>query len=214
MIVMKLVSRESVLEKAVELAAVYGESLTLTAFRRETGLSQHVIFDLFGNWCELRIAVGLTPEAPRARNKISREKILKLAREQAALHEEALTEQMFLQATGLSGRMIADRFGSWGALRELVGLKSRAVVSPIYQDEDLLMDMYRVYRKCREAPAFHRHRFRGGKISPHTISTRFGSWYGAKCFFKQFLRDHGHDEESWSLPKELEEKFWKRERGE
>lgn len=62
------VSRQKVLERAEELAREYGESLTLTAFRREMGLSQHVVFDLFGDWKNLRMAVGLTPEAPRARN--------------------------------------------------------------------------------------------------------------------------------------------------
>ena len=45
--------RYEVLVQAQELAEEYGESLTLTAFRRETGLSQHVIFDLFWELEEL-----------------------------------------------------------------------------------------------------------------------------------------------------------------
>ena len=65
------ISREEVLTAARVLAAEYGESLTLTAFRRETGFSQWLIFDLFGNWKSLREMVGLTSEAPRIRNKIT-----------------------------------------------------------------------------------------------------------------------------------------------
>ncbi|MBT5020196.1 MAG: hypothetical protein HON04_15800 [Planctomicrobium sp.] len=209
---MRKVSRDEVLGLAEELAAEYGESLTLTAFRRETGLSQHVIFDLFGNWKNLRTEVGLTPESPRARNMISKDQILKLMKEQVAEHGERLTENMFLRATGLSGRMVADRFGSWGNLREAMGLKCRAVIRPHYTDEDIYFDLYRVFRQFREDPIYHRHRYRGGKISPFTISYRFGCWRGAKLYFAQFLKDHGYDGESWSMPEELEKKFWEYEK--
>ncbi len=43
-------TRENLLTLARDLAKTYGESLTLTAFRRETGLSQHLIFDRYGSW--------------------------------------------------------------------------------------------------------------------------------------------------------------------
>ena len=66
------ISREEVLTAARMLAAECGESLTLTAFRRETGFSQWLIFDLFGNWKTLRELLGLTFEAPRVRNKTNR----------------------------------------------------------------------------------------------------------------------------------------------
>lgn len=169
------VTRKDVLETARRLAGDYGESLTLTAFRRETGLSQWAIFDLFGSWKELRVAVGLTPEAPRRRNKITREGILELARRLAAQHGELLTEWLFLQETGLSGRVVRDRFGSWGAVREAVGLKKRARPRPRYTEEELLEDLWRAWR-YNGTPRYHKHRWNGGQISPCTFIAKWGRW--------------------------------------
>lgn len=201
------VTREEVLNQARELAESYGESLTLTAFRRETGLSQQAIYDLFGNWKNLRIAVGLTPEAPRARNKISKDSILELMQKQVEEHGELLTEFLFLKATGLSSRMIADRFGSWGNLRAAFGLKRRAKIQRYYSDEELLEDLYRVYRWCRGRPVFAKHRVRGGQIAPATIQFRFGSWSWACRRFLEYLRDHNIYDDQMPLPEELEQKF-------
>jgi hypothetical protein len=180
-------SRDEVLQMARRLAADYGESLTLTAFRRETGISQWAIFDLFGNWKNLRIAVGLTPEAPRGRNRIGESQILELAREYAAKYGERLTERMFLKGTGLSARMIGDRFGSWGELRTAVGLKRRAKMQRGYTETQLLQDLYRTWRPLGTVPRFQQHRRNGGKISASTIQIWFGSWrvavaaYNAHC---------------------------------
>ena len=204
---MERVSRDEVLACALELAKEYGESLTLTAFRRETGYSQWLIFDLFENWKNLGTAVGLTPEAPRARNKVSKEEILVPMREMAEQHGEFLTELIFLKATGFSGRMIADRFGSWGALRQAVGLKARAKIQRHYTDEELIEDMYRVYRRYRGRPIYHQHQRRGGKISPGTIRDRFGSWEGAKAGLKAFLRRRGVYDDKMPLPVEDRELF-------
>ncbi|QDT31477.1 hypothetical protein [Thalassoglobus polymorphus] len=208
---MRKVSRGEVLDLAEKLAEDYGESLTLTAFRRETGLSQHVIFDLFGNWKNLRTEVGLTPEAPRARNKISKNQILKLMTEQVAEHGENLTEVQFLHATGLSGRMIMDRFGSWGDLRESVGLSRRARLKTRYSEQDLYDDLYRVYRIFRERPNYNKHRYRGGLISPGTICHRFTSWEWACLRFRDYLKSHDLFNSKMPLPEQLEQEFRERE---
>jgi hypothetical protein len=181
------VSRREVLAQACELAGEYGESLTLTAFRRETGLSQWAIFDLFGNWKNLRVAAGLTPEAPRVKNRITKERILELARPLAEEHGERLTEWLFLQETQLSGRMVANRFGSWGALRQALGLSRRAKVRRGHSQDELLDDLYQVWRRLGERPKYHQHRWRGGKFHASTIREAFGSWevvlaaYAAHC---------------------------------
>jgi hypothetical protein len=195
------VSRQEVLKRAEELAREYGESLTLTAFMRETGIWQSVIFDLFGNWKNLRTAVGLTPEAPRARNKVTKERILELMREQAAIHGERLTERLFREATGLSERVITDRFGSWGKLRQAVGLSPRAKTrQPQYTEEEIIEDLYRVYRSTRQMPRSYRYRFDGGRICPGTIQQRFGSWSAACEALRAHLRCRGEllDHHLWT----------------
>lgn len=44
---MQQMTQDEVLDQAARLAKNYGESLTLTAFRRKAGVSQWIIFDLF-----------------------------------------------------------------------------------------------------------------------------------------------------------------------
>jgi hypothetical protein len=202
---MQQVSRREVLRMAGALAREYGESLTLTAFRRETGLSQWVIFDLFGNWKNLRVAAGLTPEAPRTRNRITREAILELARDQARIHGERLTELKFLAATGLSGRIVADRFGSWGELRTAAGLKPRAKVQRRYTEEEVLADLYRAWRH-RGRPRYHQHQWNGGKIHPATIRERFGRWEVVVAAYEAYCRKL--DGTRKPLPMGLSEPTW------
>ena len=107
-------TREKLLHLARKLATEYGESLTLTAFRRETGLSQHLIFDLCGSWSELRTEIGLTPEAPRGRNKLPAEMIQNKLRQAISEHGPNLSETRFCQLTGLSAGIITRRCSSRG----------------------------------------------------------------------------------------------------
>lgn len=186
---MQRITRAEMLLAARELAEEYGESLTLTAFRRETGWSQWAIFDLFGNWKNLRLAVGLTSMAPRVKCRVSKARIVELAREQAAKHGERLTEWTFRQETGLSGRVIQERFGSWGALRQLVGLGPRAKVARGYSDQELLDDLYNVFvRSGRKRPIYQQHRKRGGRFSAQTIRDRWGSWIAVRTAFELWRR--------------------------
>ncbi|SFJ69438.1 homing endonuclease associated repeat-containing protein [Planctomicrobium piriforme] len=183
-------SRSEMLAVATSLAAEYGESLTLTAFRRETGYSQWEIFDLFGSWKQLRIAVGLTPMAPRVRNRVNEQHILDLGRQLVEELGEALTERTFQKRTGLSGRLIADRFGSWGELRQQLGLTPRAKIQKTYTEAEMIEDLYRVYRITRRKPRYHQHRHYGGRISPNTIQQYFGSWrYACECLKARLIKE-------------------------
>jgi hypothetical protein len=180
-------TREQLLSLARDIAQTYGESLTLTAFRRETGLSQHLIFDLCGSWCELRTAIGLTPEASRSRSKITNAAILEQLRSAIAEHGENLSESRFCQLTGLSGTMLARRFGTWGQLRQLVGLSARARIEPHYTDEQIFQDIFQVVeRNCRR-PTYGRYNFHGGQISAQTIRAHFGTWRDALKAFESYL---------------------------
>lgn len=172
-------TREKLLSLARDLAKTYGESLTLTAFRRETGLSQHLIFDLCGTWCELRTAIGLTPEAPRARNKLSSDAILEKLKTAVAQHGDNLSETRFCQLSGLSGTMISRRFGSWGQLRQLIGLPPRAKISCRYTDQQIFDDLHQVICRIHRCPTYPRYKRDGGLISAQTIRDRFGTWEDA-----------------------------------
>lgn len=123
-------TRELVLSLASGLVETYGERLTLKAFQRDTGISQRVIYDLFGSWKCVRVEVGLGAEAPRNSNGVTAEDILELMRIQVAEQGEQITMRRFMEETSLSARMIETRFGSWGALRKAVGLSVRARVLP------------------------------------------------------------------------------------
>ena len=184
---MHLFTREQLLSLARDIAQTYGESLTLTAFRRETGLSQHLIFDLCGSWCELRTAIGLTPEASRSRSKITNAAILEKLRSAIAEHGENLSETRFCQLTGFSGTMLSRRFGTWGQLRQLVGLSARARIEPQYSDEQIFQDICQVVERIRRRPTYGRYNFSGGRISAQTIRARFGTWRDALKAFESYL---------------------------
>ena len=180
-------TREKLLTLARQLAIEYGESLTLTAFRRETGLSQHLIFDLCGSWCQLRTDIGLTPEAPRGRNKLTPQKIQDQLRSAVEQHGPNLSETRFCQLTGLSGAMIARRFGSWGQLRESIGLVPRAAIIQRYTDLQLMEDLFNVICVCRMFPPYHQYKRLGGKISAMTIRDRYGSWPLTRDAFERYM---------------------------
>lgn len=199
-------SKRHLLMLANELVETYGERLTLLVFQRETGVSQRVIYELFGSWRSLRVELGLKGDAPRNSNGITRDEILKRAREMAAAHGERLTRSQFLRETGYSGRMIEIRFGSWGSLREMVGLSSRAKLQRQYTDDEILLDLYRVYRVFRERPIYDKHSLRGGRISTGTICHRMGSWDWACRRLGDLLKGEGHYNSKMPLPEVLEEK--------
>jgi hypothetical protein len=183
----KRVAREEVLAAARELAAVYSESLTLAEFRRQTGWSLSVIYGLFQDWTEIRRAVGLSERAPQGRKRVTRDHLLELGRKLAAEHGEKLTAQMFWRAAGLSERVVADRFGSWGALRELLGLKPRARGRRRYSEAEIFEDLYRVWQ-YHGTPLFHHHRKLGGRIDSQTIRARFGSWKEAQRAYDLYVK--------------------------
>ena len=180
-------TREKLLALARDLANTYGESLTLTAFRRETGLSQSLIFDLCGSWCQLRTDIGLTPEAPRARNKLSTQKIQDQLRDAIALHGPNLSQSRFCQLTGLSEATTARRFGSWGQLRESIGLAPRAVIKQLYTDQQLMDDLFNVIATCRIFPPYHQYKRLGGQFAAITLRDRYGSWPLTKDAFEDYM---------------------------
>ena len=182
-------SRVEVLAAAADLAAQYGESLTLTAFRRETGYSQWLIFDLFGNWKNLRTELGLTPEAPRLKNKLTLEQLQTHLREVVAQHGENVSEIRFCKLTGISGGTIARRAGSWGALRQSLGLAPRAKQARIYSAADIMRDLHTVYCTLGRCPKIHEHQRRGGKINAMTIRDRFGSWRKVRIALEAYRRN-------------------------
>ena len=185
---LQTISRRDMLSIARELAAEYGESLTLTAFRRETGFSQWLIFDLFGNWKNLRTELGLTPEAPRARNKLTLEQLQKTLREVIAEQGENISELKFCKLTGISGSTIARKAGSWGELRMSLGLVPRARIPQRYSDQDLILDLFRVYRVLKRCPRMTEHKRFGGRIPAMTIRDRFGSWKNVRVVFEHHRR--------------------------
>ena len=199
-------TRDGVLSLALGLVEAYGERLTLMAFQRETGISQRVIYDLFGSWKSVRVEVGLMAEAPRSLHKVTREEILERMQNVVSSQGENITMRFFMQTTGLSARMIETRFGTWGELRVAVGLSRRAKIQQVYYDEEILLDLYRVYRIFRERPVYDKHKLRGGRISPGTICHRLGSWDWACRRLRDLLYGEGHFNEKMPLPEVLEEK--------
>ncbi len=180
-------TREKLLNTACMLVRVYGESLSLTAFRRETGLSQHLIFDLCGSWTQLRIDIGLTPEAPRARPKLNIDQIKQALRTAVDEHGPNLSEARFCRLTGISPGMIARRCGSWSQLRQSIGLSPRATMGQQYTDLQVMEDLFQVICRCRRFPPFHQYKRLGGKIAAETIRDRYGSWPLTQNAFENYL---------------------------
>ena len=131
--------------------------------------------------------IGLTPEAPRARNKISNEAILEKLKAAIAEHGENLSETRFCELTKLSGTMLSRRFGTWGQLRQLAGLAPRAQIEQRYTDQEIIDDIFQVVCRCHCYPSYGKYKSYGGLIAPITIRDRFGSWLQAKAAFDDYL---------------------------
>jgi len=174
-----VLSRREVVARGRELAEEHGESLNLMQFNRLTGWSPHLIYDLFGSWQQLRVAVGLKPKTPMSISIIPNSRLIELAQELADKHGERLTAWLFYKETGLSSQMVRGRFGSWGALREAVGLRARAQIQQRYTDAELLDDLLNVANRFGHVPRVNSHKRYRGKFHPCTIQRRFGSWSAA-----------------------------------
>ena len=181
------ISKREVLKRGRELVKRCGEGVTLAVFRRESGVPQAVVYDLFGSWCELRKALGLGRRAERKR-VVSGEGLQARLRELVGTHGEGLTFARFCQLSGYSSQVVVSRFGNWRGLRESIGMSGRVVLGAILSDEELLCDMARVYLKWKRIPGIKSYRRMGGRIAPETIRGRFGGWGQAKRTFREWAR--------------------------
>lgn len=187
---LRTMSRDDVLQMALELKEDYGEGLTLTAFRRETGLSQHLIFDLFGNWRELRMMIGLTPMAPRSRKKFTNAQLVEHLKRLAGERGPNITQWEFCHAVGTSHAEIGRRFGSWGNLRVEAGLPRRIRRPSQFTDEQMLDDLLQVYLRVGFLPPLNSYKFYGGKISSASIRARFRNDQGVRIKFEIHRRKY------------------------
>lgn len=181
-------TREQLLASAENLVKEHGENLTFLTYIRHTGYPERRIYEIFGCWANLRMAIGLPPHAHSGRKKISTEQILADARKLALQHGDCLTAKLFCSLTGCTLNIIYSRFGGWGELRRQVGLSPRAVKKPVISREEIIEDLLRVYRVTGSRPSYTSHVARGGRISVHTIRYYFGSWIEALLELKKHLR--------------------------
>lgn len=115
------------LQKALKkLVAEQGEDVTLAEFTQATGISITPICRLFGSWSRLRRAVGLSHRGKSdATAVLTHEQVREKLTEAVLTHGESITLEQFLCVAGISATPIYHLFGSWTALQESVGLRSR-----------------------------------------------------------------------------------------
>lgn len=181
---------ESFLAVARQLAQVHGESLTLAMVRRGSGLSRERIIKLCGPWCELRTLVGLSSHGPHARNSRSNSSIQERLRAAVAEHGENLTLACFCETTGFANALIARRFGSWGKLRQSIGLGARASIEDRYTDRQIFDDIQQVVSRIHRVPTFHGYKREGGRVSSQTMRNRFGTWQKVIYAYEDDLDRH------------------------
>ncbi len=170
------VAREKLLSLTRELVEVHGETLTLTVVRQKSGLSRERINKLCGSWCELRAMAGLMPNGPHARHTLANEEIRESLRAAVVQHGDNLTLARFCQLTGFASTFLARRFGSWGQLRQSMGLEERAAIRDRYTDREIFDDIQQVVSRIHRVPTFHGYKREGGRISSQTMKNRFGTW--------------------------------------
>ena len=169
-------TREKLLALARELAHTHGESLTLTVVLRESGLTRTLLLKLCGSWCELRTAIGLTPDGPHSRTTLSNAAIVDKLRAAIAQHGENITQVLFCRLTGYATTLLAHRFGSWGQLRQSAGIAPRAKMQNRYTDQEIFDDILQVVSRIHRPPTYNGYKRNGGKISTQTLRDRFGGW--------------------------------------
>jgi hypothetical protein len=182
-----LITREQLVEFARGLAQRDGEALSLATVRRETGLSRERILKLCGSWREIREAVGLRPDGPHNRDRLTNEAIQDQLRAAVEEHGENITFRRFSQLTGYSCTFLDRRFGSWCQLRQSVGLTRRAKMSAHYTDQEIFEDMLEVVKRIRRVPTRNSYKRDGGKISSQTIADRYGGWQRALYAYEDEL---------------------------
>ena len=81
------------------------------------------------------------PNGPHVRHKLSNEDIQERFRAAVAQHGEQVTLARFCQITGFASTFIVRRFGSWGQLRQSIGLAERAAIRDRYTDREIFDDI-------------------------------------------------------------------------
>ena len=171
--------REEVERHGRELAARYGERLTLERFCREAGVTAGCVRRHFGRWTDFRQRLGLARRPPTPKRAAAAETVERDFREAVGRVGDSITLAEFCRETGYSERVVHDRFGSFAGLRTRVGLSPRASPGKRFSDAELLADVGRVWeavaRPGGRRPTVTEY-IRLGRYSYPTVFKRLGHW--------------------------------------
>lgn len=162
--------RGEIRREGVRLADEHGERLTLALFEEGSPFRRRDVAAYFGSFGAFRMELGLKRHPALPETAATEEAIRRRFEELAAERGEGLTLRAFCEATGWNGRLVQQRCGSFGALRESAGLRRRPPAAVI-SEEALLDDVLRAWREAsREADedGLEEH---GGRLPPGDFPT-------------------------------------------
>jgi len=103
---------EVLIRRLKELAAKYGDRITIATFHRHTGISTNVIYSRFPSWTEFRARAGLTPHN-RSSKRLSTQALLADMCRVYITTRETMTRRRYQRHGYVSIRTLRERFGSW-----------------------------------------------------------------------------------------------------
>ncbi len=172
----------------------HGPNLTMTAFRRLTGVPRSRIVQHFGGWIALKSALGYPAVgAPRRQVTPGRtaESILNALRKILPDAGPGITLYEFTRRTRISATCVYLQFGSWSELRQQAGLSRWPPARRLFTDEQLLLDVRHVINLSgKDVTQESYSAF--GRIGLHTLIRRFGSFSAALTAFAEYMDELYH----------------------
>ena len=187
-------TRESLIEKARELASRQEGPLTCDDFIKLTGISDYFIRQQFPDrgWSELADLAGV-PRSPQARNvgimtEYSRESLIEKARELASRQDKPLTCGEFTKLTGISRYFIDQQFPDrgWSEIADLSKIPRHPNAKRGFSNEDLLAEFHSIVKKTGRIPSLVQFNAYA-KFSSGAIIGRFGGIRGILKPYKEWL---------------------------
>jgi len=182
-------TRDQIIESAKKVAAQVSGPLSLSEFKRLSGINEHHITRTFpqGRWSEVKRLAALEPH----HKQFTRDEIIETAKKVATEVDGPLSRYDFIRLSGITEWNITRAFpeGKWSEVKRLAGLERHPKHNAHLSDDDLLRKFHEVASKEGQIPTWAVFSARSD-VSESTITNRFGGSQPSLKRYQKWLEKH------------------------
>lgn len=174
-------SKNTLIRDIHRVADQFGESPTVTQYKKAGKYPMNALKKQFGSWNEAKDQAGLETYTEEGNRKYTNEELLKDIQKFADECDRSPTFQEYRDRKGPDPTTIEDRFGSWNKAKEKAGINTNSRFgSKSYESKQhILDDLNYVAEKIGESPSSIQYA-ECGEYDPSAVHNAFGSWNNAK----------------------------------